>query len=475
MLTTSGTRQKFFPVIITLALTMALWLVSKWHYGDWFANPWKYPAKTASLSATVLICWCVLLSSRARPIEDYFGGLDKVYQVHKRLGRWAFFLILAHPLFLAVDSLPNLPEFLGRLWFLPTGGDRYLQGHNLGVAVLLLMAALLTVTFWVKIPYHLWKRTHEWFGLVLLGAVAHVAAVDADIASYPLLGAWMYGSFGVAALSFLWIRFLYRFFGPRYRYRVEEIERQGDILKISFAPESRPMDFRPSQFVYLVVRREGISPEPHPYSIACGYNRESRFKLGIKKVGDHTRSLDLLEKGDPVDVYGPYGRFSDKFLSGSRDCVFVGGGIGITPFLGMWHVALHSEERIFPEEATPALRKMHPENLKNWKSPRVSLFYVCITEEQAGFDNEIRNEVIMSRFHGFKSFEERGHYYELYLASRSGLITAEYINAKVSGGVGDKYIFLCGPSPMVGALIKQFSDMGVSRDQIVIEDFNLLY
>ena len=42
------------------------------------------------------------------------------------------------------------------------------------------------------------------------------------------------------------------------------------------------------------------------------------------------------------------------------------------------------------------------------------------------------------------------------------------------GGVGDKNIFLCGPTAMVEALRSQFLGMGVPQDRIVVEDFNLL-
>ncbi|MFN2365662.1 MAG: hypothetical protein ABR523_04275 [Desulfurivibrionaceae bacterium] len=42
------------------------------------------------------------------------------------------------------------------------------------------------------------------------------------------------------------------------------------------------------------------------------------------------------------------------------------------------------------------------------------------------------------------------------------------------GAIEDKYIFLCGPSPMTDSLIKQFSKIGVPAEQIVVEDFNLL-
>jgi predicted ferric reductase len=119
------------------------------------------------------------------------------------------------------------------------------------------------------------------------------------------------------------------------------------------------------------------------------------------------------------------------------------------------------------------LADVHPEMIKTWQSPLVYLFYVCVTEDQANFDKDIKNEVILSHFQGFKAFEERGHYYELYLASRKGLISAEYIESRVKGKLEDKNIFLCGPSPMVDALIKQFQALGVPKDQIITEDFNL--
>ena len=86
MLSTSKTRLNYWPIIATIGITLILWILSKWYYQDWFANPYKYPAKGVSLTATVLMCWAMILSTRLRLIEDYFHGLDKVYQVHKRLG-----------------------------------------------------------------------------------------------------------------------------------------------------------------------------------------------------------------------------------------------------------------------------------------------------------------------------------------------------------------------------------------------------
>jgi len=474
MLTTSKTHLSKTPIILFVCFTLGLWLASKWYYHDWFANPYKYVAKSASLTATVLMCASIILSTRARFLETWLGGLDKVYQMHKRVGKWAFLIILLHPLFLALDRLPRVLAFLKAMWFQLPAGDRYLWGQNIGLVALLLFALLVVLTIWVKLPYHVWKKTHEWFGLVLPLVIVHIVLVDADVARYPLLRIWLYGLLALAVVAFVYIRFLYRFLGPRFEYAVSSVEKMGQIIHVTFAPLQKKMDFRPSQFVYLVIHKEGITPEPHPYSIACGYSLGAEFKLGIKQVGDHTQTLDRLEKGDGVTVYGAYGHFSEEFLSAERDCVFIGGGIGITPFIGMWHVALHSEDCYDRSDVPERLTRLHPEMIRTWQSPLASLFYVCGTEEEASFARDIQQEVIMSHFHGFRALEQRGHHYELYLSSQRGLITAEYVNSRVAGGVQEKYVFLCGPSPMVNALIRQFKALGLQRHQIIVEDFNLV-
>lgn len=474
MLTSSHLHQRMFPVWLSVAFTLGLWLCSKWWYNDWFEDPFKYPAKMASLTATLFICWCIVLSTRWEIVETYFGGLDKVYQVHKHLGKWSVFLILAHPLFLGAHRLPDLGRYLTYLWFEPFSGDLYLLGKNIGVAALVLLVVLAGISLRRRMAYHIWKRMHEWMGFVLGLTMAHILLVDADIAAYPLLKIWMYSVLILAAVSFLYIRFLYPRLGPCYAYRISQVESIGGITEFTLAPQAIPMNFKPSQFVYLVVRKSGITAEPHPYSIASGINPEGTIKLGIRQSGDHTRSLTLLEPGDPVEVFGPYGRFSDLFLNSSRDCVFIGGGIGITPFMGMWHVALHTEERMARDKVNKVLRRVHPEISDDWKSPRVALFYVCRNRDDASFDDDISQEVIRSPLGSLAELPRAGHRYELYLSSEQGMITIEYLAAQIGVGFKDRNFFLCGPTVMVEALIKQLRALGIPDEQIVVEDFNLV-
>jgi len=474
MLTISHLRQRMFPVWLSVGVTLCLWLGSKWWYADWFTDPFQYPAKAASLTSTLLLCWCFFLSARWRLAENYFGGLDKTYQVHKRLGKWAFLLILVHPVFLAVHRLPDLVSFLAYLWFEPSGNDPYLLGKNLGVAAILPFAGLVIISLRRSVAYHVWKRLHEWMGLVLALTIAHVLLVDADIAAYPLLGIWMYGVLGLAAASFAYTRFLYPVLGPRRSFTVANVEPVGDVREFTLTPKDRPMDFKPSQFVYLMVRKPGITAEPHPYSIASGFSLSGTLKLGIKAVGDHTRSLALLGPGDNVDVYGPYGRFSDLFLNSPNACVFIGAGIGITPFIGMWHVALHTEERMSRSMINERLRRVHPEIVNDWKSPRVALFYISRTLEEASFDDDIKREVSQSPIRTLEELERQGHLYELYLSEAKGRFTAAYAATRLGEGFLDRNFFLCGPTVMMESLIDQLLEMGVPARRIVVEDFNLV-
>ena len=107
------------------------------------------------------------------------------------------------------------------------------------------------------------------------------------------------------------------------------------------------------------------------------------------------------------------------------------------------------------------------------KSPGCAV-YVSNNEGQASFDNDIKNEVILSQSCGFGDLKERGRHYELHPAIRQGLISAAYIDRHVAGGSLNKNIFLCGPSPMMASLMAQFKSLGVRKEQIVIEDFNLV-
>lgn len=462
--------------MFSVITTLAIWIGNKWFYGDWFADNFKYVAKIASLTSTILIIWTILLSIRNKWLENLFGGLDKVYQAHKYLGISSALLILLHPLFLSLNKLPDLFGWLSFLgWRLPYNGN-YQLGHNFGILALLGMYLLLGLTMYLKLPYDFWKRTHEYFGLVYILIFAHIVLVDADIAAYPLLRIWMYGWMGAGLLAYLYIRFGYYLLGPKYRYIISDLELVEDIVEITLQPvdSKKKLNFLPSQFAYLKFHSSKVKPEYHPYSIACAPNSEDKLKFGIKRYGDHTKTLVNLQMGDRVTVMGAYGKFSDKFLLGGKDCVFIGGGIGVTPFLGMWDMALNSDELDTLEvlEENGEVSRCFSEN---WKSPRIKFFYLAKTRAEASFHNDIKHLAIVSQYNGHKPYEMRGHYYEMYLnENHSKYFDVEYLKEKVGPDLSRFNFFLCGPSVLTKSLIRQLKDSGVKNSQIVMESFDLV-
>jgi predicted ferric reductase len=90
------------------------------------------------------------------------------------------------------------------------------------------------------------------------------------------------------------------------------------------------MPHRPGQFAFV---RWSASRDPHPFTIANGSGDPRRLRFCIKALGDDTRALPgALRPGMAVTLEGPYGGF-DFRAAGGKAQVWVGAGIGVTPFL----------------------------------------------------------------------------------------------------------------------------------------------
>ena len=90
-------------------------------------------------------------------------------------------------------------------------------------------------------------------------------------------------------------------------------------------------NFRPGQFVYALF--DGTDDEFHPFSIS-GHG-DGWIRISVKASGNMTSRISRdVQKGTNVVVRGPYGNFGGRGTS-DRPEVWLAGGIGITPFLGL--------------------------------------------------------------------------------------------------------------------------------------------
>src|SRR5690554_1910370 len=169
----ANTHKYGYWIVWLLAISVIpLWLIT---FGDTTFEhnnkaPWILSSQVAALSGYVLFALSFVLSSRIKWLEDYFGGMDKMLHFHHTIAIIAGFLILIHPLLLALRWIPeNMEKTL--TYLLPMHRR---TAVNLGSIAFFSFMVLMIFSVFIKIPYEKWKVTHKLFGVVFIISALHV-------------------------------------------------------------------------------------------------------------------------------------------------------------------------------------------------------------------------------------------------------------------------------------------------------------
>lgn len=382
-----------------------------------------------ALMAYSMFTLSFVLSARIKWLERYFGGLDKMYQIHHRMALVAFTLMLSHPFLFAIRWIPdNFVRFLLSIFPL----HRRLE-VNLGSYALWGVILLILFTLVIKLPYRTWKISHKFMGLFLIIALLHTFLLI-SFSNNPIL--WIYlffiSTLGVGA--FLYQTVFFGLFNSSYSYKVDAIEKVDErIMIIEISPVAKKLHFKPGQFCFFDFCYPGISRESHPYTMFPTGNGNS-IQIMVKALGDYTKVLHrTLKIGATVRLRGPYGSFD--FREGKKEQVWIAGGVGIAPFIS-WIKDL--QQRPFPDLNT-------------------ELYYCVHQQNDAIYMNEM------------KSFEEKFKGFHLYLRCTED---GNKLKIKDIPGLQNKDIFLCGPQTMSKSFIRDFKEMGISPYMIHYENFD---
>ena len=422
----------YLTLFIILSITLNLWIFSKPDLSILSTQPLRAVSQVLGLFGLVLMSLTLILSMKLKIIDRLFEGLDKAFFVHRILGSAAFIFILHHPLLLAIQALPQTG--LSLMYILP-GAD---LSYNLGIFSLLLMVLSFIFMVFIKLPFHIWKLTHQFLGLSFLLGGVHALMIAGDISAYFPLKIWIGFFIGTGSLSALYSIFLYKYFGPKFIYRVEKVERVLDIINIYLYPATgKTLSFMPGQFIYVKFNNKTLGSESHPFSISSSPH-EGFLRISAKVVGDYTLKMSAITKGDLVICYGAYGKFISSNIP--KQVIWIGGGVGVTPFLSM----LRSK---FYEQG---------ESLVNF-------YYTYRNKEEGVFVNEI--EQIASRIPQINFFN--------WCTEEKNRLSAQLIGTHTDLKSLDK-IFICGPSLMMESLKRDFLGLGISEEKIIFEDFAFL-
>lgn len=223
---------------------------------------------------------------------------------------------------------------------------------------------------------------------------------------------------------------------------VSRLQLTDTIASFTFKPE-REFRFTAGQYINLTLtghiehgelaeRWFTISSSPHDEVITI-----------TTRVGEAThtafkRALHAMQLGAEVDISEPLGAFVLPRLL-QTPLVFVAGGIGITPFHSILSWLHHTEEQ-----------------------RDIRMLYSVRTEDdiifQETFDKADQHVTVVVSEPSAAWGGERGQ------------LTAEMIIG-LEKPSADTLIFLAGPEPFVQKLQQQLEAVGVSNQQIVVDEF----
>ncbi len=208
--------------------------------------------------------------------------------------------------------------------------------------------------------------------------------------------------------------------------------------------EPQEIKFFPGQYMDFQVPG---TEETRSFSMANTPNRDGLFEFVIKIYPGGLFSEYLAEKvqpGDQLRVEAPFGTFTLR-ESRTSDLLFVGGGAGMAPMLGL-------------------LRSMAERGVRR----RVTFYYGARTSADLCFTDELAE--LGGRLTDFAFVPALSHAPDDDgWAGERGMVT-EVVRRRETNLAGvDAYV--CGPPPMVDAAVATLTALGVAENNIFYDKF----
>lgn len=430
-------------ILYAVLASLGLWLAV--FRGTPEGDPWYEIGRSFALLGFLILVLQFILAARSKWIERPFG-LDILLRFHQHMAAFAFLLLLLHPLLLAGG---------GQGWRLLLGLDLpwYIWAGK--GALLLLVANVLVSKYQARLglSFEQWRVLHDIFApLLLLLAFLHSWYAGEDLQLLSLRGLWL-AALAAALAAFLIHRFIRPYRLGRRPYRVVEVKPEApEVWSVTLVPppgESVPA-YHPGQFHFLTFHRgRGLPEEEHHWTISSSPAQHRTLSSTIKAVGDFTKTIGQTQPGDTATVHGPFGRFAYTLHPEDRDLVFIAGGIGITPLMGMLR---HMRDTRDGRSVLLLYANRKQEQI---------VFYEELNQIEAGGYPRLRTVHVLSR-------PDAGW------TGESGRLDREKVAKYCGPEPGSNTFYVCGPPGMVRIILQTLRDMGVPDRAIRTEIFSFL-
>lgn len=205
-----------------------------------------------------------------------------------------------------------------------------------------------------------------------------------------------------------------------------------DVLRIV---TRKPVGYKfiSGQATDVSINKIGWQEEKRPFTFTC-LPDDDYLEFTIKTYPAHkgvTNQLLALKKDDELILHAVFGAITYK-----NEGVFIAGGAGVTPFISIFR-QLRAKKKIGSNV----------------------LVFANKTKADIILENELK-DMLGDAFINILSDEKiSGYHY--------GRISEEFLKANLSGF--DQQFYVCGPPPMMDALHKQLTNLGVGKNAITVE------
>jgi predicted ferric reductase len=415
-------------IIALLILNVAVWLVFPPVDDGRPQFLRQYIGEIIGANNIILMACSLFLSTRPKWAEKYFGGLDKMYQTHRRSGTAAFLLIFVHVLTVPITTTG---------WSL---------GNYLAVIAFTGIVTIVLITLAPRMPflgaltggdYERWKSIKRFMGIFFIIAFLHSITITSALDAFVAI-TWTQIFFIIGTVSYLYTEVFGGWFKHRLPYVVTAVKHpNASSTEVTLRPKAAPMKkHRAGQFLFVRFTGQKGLNESHPFTISSAPSEEA-LRLTIKASGDFTRRLFAgLKANTAALVEGPYGMFDYK--PGGAKQIWLAGGIGLTPFLSFMR------------------------DMDGRLAHKVHLFYCVRHPEELVFEDELA------------AIARKNPNMKLHIrhTAQDGPLTADEIMRAAGGDVRGHDVYMCGPIGMMTAFREKFLAAGVSAGHVHFEEFN---
>ncbi len=413
-------------------ILIVFWIIFNrrfWH-GKGFFHQINFVGSVFGVASFIFFSNSLFLITKWKKLEDWMGGLDKVFQYHQFLGKVGFGCLLLHVFTFASKWAPEgVASYF--LYMLPV---HHRLSVNLGSYAFLSTTLILTITIFKLLPYHIWKRVHQWMSVVYMVSFLHFFLsykTSGGVLSTTILYFAALIGFGSA----IYKQLIFKFLVKPFQYKVVKVEALNNtLMKITLQAKNGVIPFFPGQYAFIHFEEANFSEEQHPYTLARN-GQHNELLIYVKNRGDYTKALlESLRPNWRAFLHGPHGRLD---YSCHQNQIWIAGGIGIALFLSWVH------------------------SLKSNHGKTIDLFFCC---------HKRADLVVLEEFKASKNANSKIQIFTFCSEDNKRLSSAEIV--KECPDYKDRKIFMCGPKKLTYDIRKQLIALSVRKNNIEYEDFN---